>query len=246
MPRDLTPAPLPERAAALDAALTGAAPWTVLRRVLTDAEVGRTALVSSFGAEAVALLHMVAAVDPATPVLFLETEMLFPETLAYQAEVAAALGLADVRRIGPDRAAAFLRDGDGLLHRRDPDACCALRKSEPLERALAPFDAWVTGRKRYQGGNRAALPRVEAVDGRLKVNPLAAWSRGDVAAYMDEHDLPRHPLVARGYRSIGCAPCTTPVRAGEDDRAGRWRGRDKAECGIHFVDGRLVRGRAAA
>ena len=173
--------------------------------------------------------------------LFLDTEMLFPETLRHQEEVAEALGLSDVRRIAPDRGATFLRDGDGLLHRRDPDACCALRKTEPLARALAPFDAWITGRKRHQGRARAAMPLVEAADGRLKVNPLAGWSREDVRAYARAHDLPRHPLVARGYPSIGCAPCTTPVRPGEDERAGRWRGLDKDECGIHFEDGRAVR-----
>ena len=241
MPRDTLAPSLDARAAALDAEVAGLHPHDVLRRMLGHPEVGRIALVSSFGAESVALLHLVSRIDPALPVLFLDTEMLFPETLAYQAELAEALGLRDIRRITPDRAAAFLRDGDALLHRRDPDACCALRKTEPLARALAPFDAWITGRKRHQGGVRATMPVVEAAEGRLKVNPLAAWSREDVRAHMDAHDLPRHPLVARGYASVGCAPCTTPVRAGEDERAGRWRGLGKDECGIHFVDGRAVR-----
>ena len=199
---------------------------------------GRTALVSSFGAESVALLHMVSEVDPATPVIFLDTEMLFPETLAYQAELAEVLGLTDIRRITPDAAE---RDPDGLLHLSDPDACCSLRKSEPLEAALGGFDAWITGRKRYQGGRRAALPLVESDGSRLKVNPLALWSSEDVADHIARHDLPRHPLVARGYPSIGCAPCTTPVAEGEDPRAGRWRDAGKTECGIHFENGRLVR-----
>ena len=244
MPLDPLPS-LPERAAALDAELAGREPEAILARVLSDPAVGRVALVSSFGAESVTLLHLASRVDRAVPVLFVDTEMLFPETLAYQEEVARALGLADLRRIAPDRAEIFGRDGDALLHRRDPDACCGLRKTEPLARALAPFEAWITGRKRYQGGARAALPAVEAADGRLKVNPLARWTREDVGAYMERHRLPRHPLVARGYPSIGCAPCTTPVRSGEDERAGRWRGQGKDECGIHFVDGRAVRtGRA--
>lgn len=213
----------------------------LLSWALSDPGFGRTALVSSFGAESVALLHMVSRAAPATPVLFLDTEMLFPETLAYQEEVAHGLGLTDVRRVVPDAAE---RDPGGLLHRTDPDACCALRKTEPLEGALSGFDAWITGRKRYQGGARRALPLVETDGTRLKVNPLAAWSREDVAAYIERHDLPRHPLVARGYPSIGCAPCTTPVAAGEDERAGRWRGTGKDECGIHFENGRLI-GRAA-
>ena len=241
MPLDPLPS-LADRASALDAEVAGRHPLHVLRRALGDPTVGRVALVSSFGAESVALLHLVSLVDRATPILFLDTEMLFPETVTYQAEVAGTLGLSDVRRIGPDRAEAFLRDGEGLLHRHDTDACCALRKAEPLARALAPFDAWITGRKRYQGGARAALRHVEASEGRLKINPLASWSREDVRAHIEAQDLPRHPLVARGYPSIGCAPCTTPVRPGEDERAGRWRGQGKDECGIHLAQGRVVRG----
>jgi phosphoadenosine phosphosulfate reductase len=229
--------------ARLNAASRGDGTEAVLARVLGGA-AGRVALVSSFGAEAVVLLHMAARIDAAVPVLFVETGMLFPETLDYQREVAAELGLTDLRHIRAQASAVAARDPDGALHQSDPDACCALRKSEPLAQALAGFDAWITGRKRFQSGGRAALEtfEAEAGSGRIKVNPLARWSREDVAAYMEAHALPRHPLVARGYASIGCAPCTSPVAAGEDPRAGRWRGRDKEECGIHFVDGRAVRG----
>lgn len=203
---------------------------------------GRVALVSSFGAESVVLLHMVAEVDPATPVLFGQTEMLFPETMAYQAEVAERLGLTDLRHLRPDAAALAAGDPDGALHATDPDACCALRKVAPLERALEGFDAWITGRKRSQSRSRAALEPVEAdAAGRLKLNPLWNWSSEDVRAYMARHGLPAHPLAARGYPSIGCAPCTTPVRPGEEPRAGRWRGRAKDECGIHVVAGRVLR-----
>ncbi len=202
---------------------------------LTSAAFGRLALVSSFGAESVVLLHMVARIDAATPVLFLDTELLFPETLRYQRQVAAALGLRDLRIIRPDREALFARDTEGLLHRADPDACCALRKAEPLARALAGFSGWITGRKRFQGGRRANLQPVEADGPRLKLNPLADWRPDDIQAYMARHDLPRHPLVARGYPSIGCAPCTSRAVPGEDPRAGRWRGLEKTECGIHFA-----------
>src|SRR5690606_8164589 len=141
----------------------------------------------------------------------------------------------------PDRDATFLRDGEAMLHRTDPDACCTLRKTEPLAEALAPFDGWITGRKRYQGGTRAALAFFEADGARIKVNPLAYWTRGDVVDYIINNRLPRHPLVARGFRTIGCAPCTSRVEPDEDARAGRWRGRAKAECGIHLVNGRMVR-----
>lgn len=216
---------------------------SVLERALQDAQVGRTALVSSFGAESIVLLHMVSIMDRSTPVLFLDTEMLFPETLSYQQEVSERLGLTNVQVIKADRDQVFLRDNDGLLHQSDSNACCALRKTEPLQHALAPYDAWITGRKRFQSGQRAEMDFFESEkDIRIKVNPLAYWDRDAVAEYMVENRLPRHPLVAKGYPSIGCAPCTSPVEAGEDERAGRWRNTEKTECGIHFVDGRMVRG----
>ncbi|MHA7888872.1 MULTISPECIES: phosphoadenylyl-sulfate reductase [Roseicyclus] len=240
------PRPFPSvaaRVAALNARYRHHSAISVLEHALTDSDTGRVAMVSSFGAESVALLHMVALVDRATPVLFIDTEMLFPETLAYQREVADWLGLRDLRVIRASRTRMAARDPEGLLHQSDPDACCALRKTEPLEHALAPFDAWITGRKRFQSGSRAALEFFEAEGAdRIKINPLAHWAREDVADYMVNNRLPRHPLVAKGYPSIGCAPCTTPVAAGEDPRAGRWRGSEKEECGIHFVDGRMVRG----
>jgi phosphoadenosine phosphosulfate reductase len=231
------------RAGALNARYRHHGAAAMLERALRDADLGRVALVSSFGAESVVLLHLVSVVAPATPVLFIDTRLLFPETLAYQRALADRLDLRDIRVIRAARPALALRDPDGLLHRRDPDACCALRKAEPLEAALAGFDAWITGRKRFQGGSRAALEPFEAEPGtgRIKLNPLAHWGRADIARHVAENRLPRHPLTAQGYRSIGCAPCTEPVAEGEDDRAGRWRGTAKSECGIHFAGGRAIR-----
>jgi len=204
-------------------------------------EMGRVAVVSSFGAEAAVLLHMVSLVDRDMPVWMIDTQMLFPETLAYQTELAAHLGLTGVLRLtnGANGAA----DRDSTLHQRDTDACCALRKTQPLQTALKGMDAWVTGRKRFQSGTRAHLEFFEAERGtdRIKVNPLVQWSAQDLRTYMVENDLPRHPLVARGYPSIGCAPCTSPVAEGADARSGRWANSDKDECGIHFVNGKLVR-----
>ncbi|MFN3936283.1 MAG: phosphoadenylyl-sulfate reductase [Gemmobacter sp.] len=233
-----------DRVAALNSRYRHHGAVAVLEHALCDADLGQVALVSSFGAESVVLLHLVSVTAPQTPVLFIDTRMLFPETLAYQREVAERLDLRDVRVIRAGLPDLALHDPSGDLNVRDPDACCALRKTEPLERALAPFDGWITGRKRYQGATRAALDvfEVETGTGRIKVNPLARWDRQDVADYMLNNRLPRHPLVARGYPSIGCAPCTSPVAEGEDERAGRWRGSDKIECGIHFIDGRIVRG----
>lgn len=196
----------------------------------------RTALVSSFGAESVVLLHLAAEVDPALPVIFLDTGRHFPETLAYRDELVDRLGLQDVRSAYPDRATLQRHDRSGRLYATDPDSCCDIRKTEPLAEALEGFDAWVTGRKRYQGGLRAALEVIEREPGtgRLKLNPLAGWSGERIEAYRLAHGLPAHPLVAKGYRSIGCATCTRPTRPGEDPRAGRWFGIDKIECGIHL------------
>jgi phosphoadenosine phosphosulfate reductase len=205
-----------------------------LRAAITETWRGRIALVSSFGTEAAVLLHLVASIDRATPVLFVDTLKLFPETLHYRDLLTARLGLTDVRTIQPDGARLAQHDPQGDLWRTDPDRCCALRKVEPLEQALAGFDAWINGRKRFQGGARAGLAAIEPADGRTKLNPLAEWSVEDIDAYFAAHSLPRHVLEADGYSSIGCMTCSAPTLPDEDRRAGRWRGQDKTECGIHL------------
>lgn len=246
MPPEAPPAPVSERVAELNHRFRNHGALSVLGNALSDPLVGRTALVSSFGVESVALLHMVSILDRTTPVLFLDTGMHFPETLAYRREIRERLRLADVRTVRPDRERIFLRDPDGILHLSDPDACCELRKTEPLQAALRPFDAWITGRKRYQGGARGKLELFESDgQGRVKINPLAFWDRGDIRDYIDRNALPLHPLASRGYASVGCQPCTDVANAGEDDRAGRWRGLEKTECGIHFTGGAFERGGAA-
>ncbi|MEZ5912007.1 MAG: phosphoadenylyl-sulfate reductase [Paracoccaceae bacterium] len=243
MPLEAPLPPVTERVAELNDRYRHHGATAVLRHALSDPLVGRVALVSSFGAESVVLLHLISVLDRTLPVLFIDTQMLFAETLDYQRELAATLGLSDIRTIRARPAELAISDPQGDLHRRDPDACCALRKTEPLEHALSGFDAWITGRKRYQGQTRAAIDFFEAEgETRIKVNPLAHWGREDLEDYIVNNRLPRHPLVARGYPSIGCAPCTSPVAPGEDPRAGRWRGKDKVECGIHFIDGKVVRG----
>jgi phosphoadenosine phosphosulfate reductase len=242
MPRDLPQGTVAERVAALNARYRHHAATAVLEHALKDADLGQVALVSSFGAESVVLLHLVSVIAPETPVLFVDTRMLFQETLDYQRKLAEELHLCDVRTIRASQPRVNFEDPDGTLHQFSTDACCAVRKIEPLERALAPFDGWITGRKRYQASTRADVEFFEAEgETRIKVNPLAHWGREDLEDYIVNNRLPRHPLVAQGYPSIGCAPCTSKVAPGEDERSGRWRGQDKTECGIHFINGKAVR-----
>jgi phosphoadenosine phosphosulfate reductase len=207
----------------------------VLRQAAHEILPGDLAIVSSFGADSAVLLHLVAQVDPSLPVYFLETGKHFPETLAYVETLKKQLGLINVTAIHPDPADVKRFDPNGDLWETDPDSCCHIRKTEPLEPITEQFGGWVTGRKRFQTKERGVLPHFELTsDDRIKVNPLAYFSDADVNQYKIDHGLPEHPLFSMGYKSIGCAPCTSVVAEGEDPRAGRWRGLNKKECGIHF------------
>lgn len=234
---DLGPRFTAAEVAALNARFADASTQEMLAAVLGEGLAGRVAVVSSFGAESAVLLHLIAQVDPNVPVLFLDTDKHFPETLAYRDELVARLGLTNLQVLTPDPEDIAARDENGLRWSWDPDGCCELRKVKPLAKALAGFDASITGRKAFQASTRAQLPRFEIdrsdAQGRLKINPLIDWTAQDIDAYFEEHDLPRHPLVAEGYPSIGCSPCTHKVAPGEDPRSGRWAGWDKTECGIH-------------
>ena len=207
---------------------------SVLRQA-TEILADDLAIVSSFGADSIVLLHMVAQVDKNLPVYFLETGKHFPETLAYVETIKQHLGLTNVVALLPDAKDLARFDPNGDLWETDPDSCCHIRKTEPLDAVMEGFGGWVTGRKRFQTKERGVLPHFELTsDDRIKVNPLAYFSDVEVNAYKQKHGLPEHPLFAKGYKSIGCAPCTTIVAEGEDPRAGRWRGLNKKECGIHF------------
>lgn len=223
---------LARQAADLNRTHEGAAPAGVLEAAL-ERFAGRIALVSSFGTESAVLLHLAASVDPGLPVLFVDTGRHFRETLAYRTELAGRLGLTNIIAIGPKPETVRRLDPFLALAEQDSDACCAFRKVEPLEEALKGYDAWISGRKRFQATTREGLSLFEVDGGRIKVNPLADWGAAELTAYARAHDLPAHPLLAEGYRSVGCAPCTSPVAEGEDARAGRWRGQAKTECGIH-------------
>jgi phosphoadenosine phosphosulfate reductase len=226
--------PVAARAADLDAAHAGLPTAELIDLVVHRLFPGEIAVVSSFGAESAVLLDLVAEVSTAVPILFVDTDKLFEETLVHRDRLVERLGFTDVRTIRPDPVAVATRDPDGWLWSADPDACCALRKVAPLAGAIAPFAAWISGRKRFQASTRAAIPTFEADGARIKVNPLAAWEPSALAARALARDLPVHPLVEKGFPSIGCLPCTSRVAPGEDPRAGRWRGRAKTECGIHL------------
>ena len=218
---------------AMNARFAGVDAATMLRELLTGELAGRTAAVSSFGTESGVLLHLVAAIDKTVPVIFINTQKMFGETLVYRDELAEKLGLIDLRVHRPDPYRLAARDATTLRWSFDPDGCCEIRKVEPLRAALGGFDAWLSGRKGFQGTTRSRLPRFELDEGKLKINPLTDWDKPRLDAYFADHDLPRHPLEAQDFASIGCVPCTSKVLPGEDPRAGRWRGWDKTECGIH-------------
>jgi phosphoadenosine phosphosulfate reductase len=200
-------------------------------------EYGARLVVASSMSDAV-LLHLAAAHLPGIDVVFLDTGLHFPETLAFRDTLAAALPITvvDAR---PALTVAEQAERHGAdLHLRDPGACCRMRKVEVMDLALAPYAAWVTGLRRADSATRRGT-RVLEWDGRhgmVKVNPLAAWTDEEVSAYVARHALPEHPLRPAGYLSIGCAPCTVPVAPGADPRSGRWAGLDKTECGLHDRD----------
>jgi phosphoadenosine phosphosulfate reductase len=228
---------LKARLAELQFATRGRDARGIIELAIKTEFAGRTAVVSSFGAESAVLLHMVAGVDPNTPILFLNTGKLFGETLRYRDRLQDELGLGDVRSLAPGLEEKLRLDPEGALWSTDPDACCNFRKVVPLKHALEGFAAQITGRKRFQTNARAEMQAVEYFEGRFRFNPLADWSLADLEAYVARHNLPQHPLVEDGYPSIGCMPCTRRIQSGEAYRAGRWSGLDKDECGIHGVDG---------
>ena len=238
MPHNSLPATTPAASAtsAASDALASLDTRAFLARLLSQqTPFGELAVVSSFGAESAVLLHLVATLNPETRVVFLDTGFHFPETLAYRDELIARLGLQRAQTIGIDPLSEKRYDDAGTLHQVDPDRCCAVRKVQVLKRALRPYGGWISGQKQFHSIERARLERVEwdELYAMWKFNPLADWSADRIATYQAEHRLPPHPLVSEGYPSIGCEPCTSRVAGGEDMRAGRWRGQDKLECGLH-------------
>ena len=221
------------RAEALSAAWEHLTAQEILQKAITEEFIGDITLSSSFGADSAVLLHMVAQIAPDLPVLFLDTDRHFFQTLQYRDELVSRLGLTNLVNLKADSAEAAREDAQNTLWRTNPDACCDLRKVRPLNRFMEGYGAWISGRKRHQSATRTKLPIVEFDGKHFKVNPLATWTSADIDAYFLNHDLPPHPLVKQGFPSIGCFTCTKPVAAGEDARSGRWAGTEKVECGIH-------------
>ena len=227
------------KARQLNAAFDGLSAQQMRSRLLHGGVAGRVAVISSFGAEAACLLSLVASKDPSTPVVFLDTRKHFAETLGYVDDLMDQLGLTTLVRARPSLRSLKVEDPDGELNKRDADRCCYLRKTLPMVGVLSNFDCVLTGRKRFQTSDRARMDIVEVQETWLRVNPLHDWSHERVTAYLDEHGILQHPLVERGYPSIGCEPCTQPS---SDVRGGRWAGTEKTECGIHITtDGKVVR-----
>lgn len=222
------------QAAAFEALYGHLSAHEIIERAVSDLFPGELAAVSSFGADSAVLLHLIAEVDRHLPIIFLDTGKHFEETFDYRDALAADFGLTNIQVVTPDEAALARIDPTGKLHETNTDACCDVRKVEPMARGVEPYRAWFTGRKRFQASTRAALPAFEAVGSRIRINPLARFTTADQADYMRQNALRENPLVAYGYLSIGCFPCTQPVQPGEDARSGRWAGHAKTECGIHL------------
>lgn len=201
--------------------------------LLRDEAVGRLVVVSSFGADSAVLLKYIVDIVPNIPVLFIDTGMHFKQTLEYRDLLVKRLNLR-LTVVAAEREELGLSDKDNYLHRSDPNKCCQIRKVVPLQRALAAYDGWISGRKRYQSTTRQELPLIEADGGKIKINPLAQWKSADIEDFFKLHNLPRHPMVEGGFPSIGCLPCTSRVDGSSDPRAGRWaHAPEKTECGIH-------------
>jgi phosphoadenosine phosphosulfate reductase len=229
----------------LNGRFESAKPLEIVEWALTDSGLDEMAISTAFQVEGTCLIHMATRLRPDIPILFLETGYHFAETLAFKQRLTELLGL-NVRELTGDHTVASQAEAYGpRLYERDPKQCCELNKVIPFARGLHEYDAWLTSMRRDSAWTRRDTPIVSRTrldpDGKtvIKINPIANWTRQEAFAYLKEHDLPRNPLYDLGFASIGCAPCTRMVFAGEDERAGRWSGLLKTECGIHVREAGL-------
>jgi phosphoadenosine phosphosulfate reductase len=220
-----------------------AEPREIIRWALEESGLQRVAIASAFQAEGTCVIHMAIEVRPDVPILFLETGFHFAETLAFKERLTELLDLNVVDLTGDHTVDSQAAKYGPRLYERDPHLCCELNKVIPWRRALRGLDGWITSMRRdsswtRRGSQIVSQQEVDDTGVVVKINPIANWTRRDAWAYLREHDLPRNPLYDLGYESIGCAPCTRMVFPGEDERAGRWSGQNKVECGIHVPESR--------
>jgi phosphoadenosine phosphosulfate reductase len=225
----------------LNARFEGERPQEIVRWALEDSGLDRLAIASAFQVEGTCILHMGVQVRADVPVLFLETGFHFAETLAFKQRLTEQLDLNVMDLIGDHTVESQAEAYGERLFERNPDLCCELNKVIPFNRALRKLDGWLTAMRRDSAWTRKETPIVDHYElepGKhiVKINPIANWTRRDAWSYLKEHRLPHNPLYELGYASIGCAPCTRMVFPGEDERAGRWSGVGKTECGIHVVE----------
>ncbi|MEX2275721.1 MAG: phosphoadenylyl-sulfate reductase [Actinomycetota bacterium] len=228
----------PGDVATLNARFETAHPSEILRWALEGSGLERIAIASAFQADGTVAMHLATAIRPDVPILFLETGFQFAETLAFKEQMVQRLGLNVIDLVGRHTVEQQEREHGPRLYERDPEHCCEMNKVRPMFEALRGLDAWITAFRRDSSPTRANAPILDLYDlepGRpmLKINPMATWTRRDVWQYLKEYDLPHNPLYDLGYTSIGCAPCTRMRNPGEPERAGRWAGKSKWECGIH-------------
>jgi len=217
--------------------LAEASPAEILRWA-AETYGDKLTMATAFGPEGCVILHMLAEIDPSIRVFNLDTGYQFAETLELRDRIAARYGI-EVEMVRAARSVAeFEADNGGPVYKVDPDRCCDDRKLGPLRRAVTGYDAWISSIRADQSAHRARADAIgwDAKFGLVKVNPLLKWTKRDVWAFVVTHDVPYNPLHDRGYPSIGCWPCTRAVASGEDERAGRWAGQAKTECGLHSLD----------
>ena len=203
----------------------------LLRIMIKDFFYKRIAVTSSFGAESAVILHLVSKIDNNTPIIFLNTNKLFPETLKYLKIIRKELNLTNIKIFKPDHDLLRKYDPNEDLYKTNPNKCCHIRKVIPLRKSMKNYSAWINGRKRFHGSERLNLKKIETINGLIKINPLADWPFNKIKNYMISNNLPEHPLVAEGYKSIGCQTCTSKTK--DSIRDGRWVDSLKSECGIH-------------
>ena len=225
----------------LNARFEDQSPQAVLRWALRESGLERLAIASAFQAEGTCVIHMATRIQADVPILFLETGFHFAETLAFKQQLAEMFDLNVVDLVGDETVDSQAERYGSRLYERDPKLCCDLNKVVPFDRALRGLDGWITSLRRDSAWTRMNTPIVDQNETEpgnwlVKINPMANWSRPQVWRYLKEQGIPHHPLYNLGYSSIGCAPCTRMVFPGEDERAGRWSGIMKTECGIHATE----------